>query len=233
MLRLENVSLRRDAQFSLAIDRFEVAEREKITVLGPSGSGKSTLIRLIAGLEAPQAGEVHIAQRRVTGEPPHRREVSLLAQDFGLWPHLTAAEHLAFSRTQGRSVKFLAADRELLALVKLEHKYDARPGHLSGGERQRLALARALARRPRLLLLDEPFSSVDPVLAAELEALLETIHEELELTRIQVRHWMHKAPSGERFVVMEAGRLVQEGDWQTLLDDPAREWIGRFAQLSS
>lgn len=232
MLKLENLALRRDTHFALAIEKLEVAVGERITVLGPSGSGKSTLIRLIAGLDEPHAGDIHIAQQRVTKAPPHRRHVSLLAQEFGLWPHLTAQEHLAFARTRGSSLKREVGDQELLALVQLEHKRDARPGNLSGGERQRLALARALARRPRLLLLDEPFSNVDPVLAAELETLLETIHAEWGLTRIQVRHWMHKAQPGERFLVMEAGRVVQDGPWKNLCESPTREWTERFARLA-
>jgi ABC-type Fe3+/spermidine/putrescine transport system ATPase subunit len=232
MLKLENLTLRRDTHFALAIERLEVSVGERITVLGPSGCGKSTLLRLIAGLDAPHAGDIYIARQRVTKAPPHQRHVSLLAQDFGLWPHLTAQEHLAFTRTCGRSLKNEATDQELLTMVHLEHKRGSRPGNLSGGERQRLALARALARRPRLLLLDEPFSNVDQVLAAELETLLETIHAEWGLTRIQVRHWIHNAISGERFLVMEAGRVVQDGSWESLCEKPTREWTGRLVELA-
>lgn len=233
MLALEDVAFSRASAFRLSIDKLEIAPGERVTVLGPSGSGKTTLVRLIAGLESPERGRISIEGRQLNGSPPHTRPISLLAQDLGLWPHLSALEHVAFSRARGRTLKPQEADRELLASVQLDERSAARPHQLSGGERQRLAMARALARRPKLLLLDEPFSNVDPVLAAELHGILDRLHAQWGLTRLQVRHWTFGEPrANERFIVVRAGRIVQDGTWLDLSTNPRDPWIERLVSLA-
>jgi ABC-type Fe3+/spermidine/putrescine transport system ATPase subunit len=235
MLRVERLEHFRGRGFALDVDGLDVRDGERVSVLGPSGSGKSTLLRLIAGLEQPARGRIVLDGKLVSGadgEPPHRRGVSLLSQELGLWPHLTAAGHLAFARTGGRSIAPSADDDRLLRLVGLGSRPRARPGELSGGERQRLALARALARRPRLLLLDEPFSNVDPVLAAELTRLLDEIDEARTSARVQVRHtFFGRARNHERCVVLIGGRVVQDASWRQLRDDPLDPWIADLTRL--
>lgn len=234
MLALEGVLFGRSAVFRLSIERLRISPGERVTVLGPSGSGKTTLIRLIAGLDQPDQGDIRLEGRNVNKRPPHERPVSLLAQDLGLWPHLSALEHVAFARSRGHSLKAVEDDRELLACVHLADRVSARPHQLSGGERQRLAMARALARRPKLLLLDEPFSNVDPVLAAELHGILDRLHAEWELTRMQVRHWTFGQPqSDERFLVIRGGGIVQDGTWSDLRIHPQDPWIERLVSLAA
>jgi ABC-type Fe3+/spermidine/putrescine transport system ATPase subunit len=235
MLQIERVRHPRGRDFVLSVERLEVGSGERISVLGPSGSGKSTLLRLVAGLDDPMHGRISLEGKVVSGRggaPPHRRAVSMLSQDYGLWPHLTAAQHLAFARTAGRSVRASDEDERLLQRVRLGPRAQARPGQLSGGERQRLALARALARRPRLLLLDEPFSNVDPVLAAELTQLLDETDGEQAVTRMQVRHnFLGRSHEDERCLVLVAGRVVQDASWKQLREHPLDPWIGRLADL--
>jgi ABC-type Fe3+/spermidine/putrescine transport system ATPase subunit len=235
MLRVERLERLRGPAFSLYVDALEVRDGERVSVLGPSGSGKSTLLRLIAGLEQPTRGRILLDGKLVSGTegvPPHLRGVSLLGQELGLWPHLTAAGHLAFARTGGRSIAASADDVRLLRLVGLGARTRARPNELSGGERQRLALARALARRPRLLLLDEPFSNVDPVLAAELTQLLDEIDEARISARVEVRHtFFGRSRGDQRCIVLVGGRVVQDASWQRLRDDPLDPWIGELTRL--
>jgi ABC-type Fe3+/spermidine/putrescine transport system ATPase subunit len=235
VLHVEQLEHSRGQAFMLRVDALDVRDGERVSVLGPSGSGKSTLLRLIAGLEHPARGRIVLDGKLVSGaegEPPHRRGVSLLSQELGLWPHLSAVGHLAFARTGGRSIIASDDDERLLRLVGLGARTRARPGELSGGERQRLALARALARRPRLLLLDEPFSNVDPVLAAELTRLLDEIEEASTSTRLQVRHtFFGRAQEDERCIVLVGGRVVQDASWQRLRDDPLDPWIGELTRL--
>ena len=233
MLEIHNVHLTRSNIFSIELKSLHVAKGERVTIIGPSGSGKSTLLRIVAGLEVLEGGEVRVNGTLVSGSALHVRELSLLSQDLGLWPHLSAAQHLAFVRNRGRSIQVLEPDRELLGLVGLANQSDTCPGSLSGGQQQRLALARTLVRRPKLLLLDEPFSNVDPVLAGELLQLLDDIHTQWGLTRIQVSHWTPWTQRrAERFIVLEEGRIQQDGAWDFLCRNPASPWIQRFASLA-
>jgi iron(III) transport system ATP-binding protein len=235
VLRIEGLEFARGDDFALVVDALQLQAGEQISVLGPSGSGKSTLLRLIAGLEEPHQGRIYLDNRQVSGPrgvPPHRRGVSLLSQEYGLWPHLTAVEHLAFARTNGRGTRGAEQDESLLRVVGLGPRSRARPGQLSSGERQRLALARALARRPRLLLLDEPFSNVDPVLATELVQLLDEMDGASAIARVQVRHtFLGRLWDQERCIVLIGGRVVQDAPWQQLRATPLDPWIGRLTRL--
>jgi len=226
---------RQSPHFSLQVDSLQIEKGSRVSIIGPSGSGKTTLIRLLAGLEAMKEGEVALNGTIVSGKspvPPHKRDISLLSQDFGLWSHLTVLQHIAFARSHGKSLQGIASDRELLTMVRIDHKADSFPAHLSGGERQRLALARTLAKRPKILLLDEPFSNLDPVLADSLLKILDGIHDAWDLTRVQVNHPHFGFRSkSERIIVMRDGRIVQDGKWDELVSEPADEWVKRLGEI--
>jgi ABC-type Fe3+/spermidine/putrescine transport system ATPase subunit len=193
-----------DANFSL-----ETGER--LAVLGPSGSGKTTLLRLIAGLEAPASGEISIAGRAASraGEvliAPERREVALVFQGLALFPHLNALEQIAFAARGRGGVKGAKA---LLERVGLGHRATAQLDQLSGGERQRIALARALAQEPKLILMDEPFASLDDEKRGEMRDLLRSLLETRETTLILVTHSREDALDlARRVMVLERGRTA-------------------------
>lgn len=194
----------------------EIASGEFAIILGPSGCGKTTLLRLIAGLEIPDAGEIWLDGRQVAGGqrsmvPPHDRGIGFVFQDLALWPHLTVRKHLEFVL---ESVKVPNGDRaskvrEALRLVRIEQFSERYPHELSGGEQQRVALARALVGRPRLLLLDEPLSSLDPDLRATLRTELARLQRALHVTTIYVTHDREDAAVlADRVVQMQVGRVA-------------------------
>jgi len=189
---------------------------ETLVLLGPSGCGKTTLLRLIAGLERPGAGEIWLDGRVVASSqrnlvPAHDRRLGFVFQDLALWPHLTVRENLDFVMGSGsvpRSERTERA-REILALVRLDTLADRHPHELSGGEQQRAALARALVGRPRLLLLDEPFSSLDPDLRTALREDVGRLQHALQLTAICVTHDRDDAAAlADRTVEMHQGRII-------------------------
>ena len=216
---------------SLAVRRGEL-----FTVLGPSGCGKTTLLRLIAGFERPDAGEVRVGGRIVAGAgewvPPEGRRIGMVFQDYALFPHLTVERNVAFGLPRGERGGRRGAGpraRSALELVGLQHKSDRLPHDLSGGERQRVALARALAPEPELVLLDEPFSSLDATLRADLRREVELILRDAEATAILVTHDQEEALSlGDRLAVMRGGRLVQVGRPEDVYAQPADRWAASF-----
>ncbi len=171
----------------------EVRTGEIFGVLGPSGCGKTTLLRLIAGFERPQGGTVTVGGRRVAGDdtwvPPERRRIGMVFQDYALFPHLTVERNVGFGVPRGAGAEIQRA----LELVGLQHKADRHPHELSGGERQRVALARALAPEPEVVLLDEPFSSLDAALRADLRREVELILRDAGATAILVTHDQEEA----------------------------------------
>jgi iron(III) transport system ATP-binding protein len=202
----------------LAVDdvSVDVGPSERLVIVGASGSGKTTLLRLIAGLERPDAGEIRIGGHLVarTGQnliPPHERGIGFVFQDLALWPHLTIREHIEFGL---RSWKLQQPERrtraqELLDLVRLEPLSAKYPHQISGGEQQRAALARALAGGPRLLLLDEPFSNLDPELRAALREELIRLQDALSISAIYVTHDREDAAVlADRIIEMRNGRVV-------------------------
>lgn len=207
----------------------EAGEGEIVALQGPSGCGKTTLLRLISGLETPEEGEVWIAGERVTASgrnlvPARRRGIGFVFQNLALWPHLTVAGNLDFVLASLRTPKRERPERiaEMLRLTRIEaHAHDY-PAKLSGGEQQRAALARALVSRPRLLLLDEPLSSIDADLKAELLDELARVHRNLAVTTIYVTHDRAEAKSlAHRVVRMDNGCIEVETD----LDEKTREPI--------
>jgi sulfate transport system ATP-binding protein len=200
-------------------------------LLGPSGSGKSTLLRVIAGLEKADTGEVFIAGNEATQLPPHRRDVGFVFQHYAAFKHMTVAKNVAFGLEIRKRPKDEVRKRvaELLNLVQLDGFGDRYPAQLSGGQRQRMALARALAVEPEVLLLDEPFGALDARVRSELRAWLRRLHDEMHVTTVFVTHDQDEAMEvSDTIVLMDHGRIVQEGSPQELYDHPGSEFVMRF-----
>jgi ABC-type Fe3+/spermidine/putrescine transport system ATPase subunit len=201
-----------------ALDRvsLDVAAGESAVILGPSGCGKTTLLRVIAGLEVPEHGHVELNGTTVTAAgrvmvPPHQRNLGFVFQDLALWPHLTVLENLGFVLQSGGTPRGERSQRarEALALVHIEPFADRYPHQLSGGEQQRVALARAIVGKPQILLMDEPLSSIDAQLRADLRSELARVQRELTLTMVYVTHDREDAAVlADDVVEMRAGQIV-------------------------
>jgi thiamine transport system ATP-binding protein len=231
VLRVEQLAVSFDGVPALTGVDLEVAERERLAVLGPSGSGKSTLLRTLAGLLRADSGRVLLAGRDLAGVPPHRRGIGLMLQEGALFPHRNVAGNIAFGLRMAGVAREQRERRiaELLELVGLAGFQRRSIGTLSGGERQRIALARALAPEPRVLLLDEPLGSLDRPLRERLAEELLGLFDRLGLTVVHVTHDVGEAFSiGDRVAVMRAGRVVQHGAPDELWARPADEWVARF-----
>lgn len=204
------------------------AERT-VAVVGPSGAGKSTILRLIAGLITPAAGRVECGGERWFGPglsvPVEGRRIGFVFQNYALFPHLSVRRNVAFEARRPVG--------ELLALLGIEHLRDARPGDLSGGERQRVALARALATEPRLLLLDEPLSALDPTTRESVTGELARHLSEAGVPSLVVTHAYEEAAAlADLIVVVESGRVLQTGSPQQLLDAPGSQFVADFAGIN-
>jgi ABC-type Fe3+/spermidine/putrescine transport system ATPase subunit len=210
---------------------FRVADGEFLTLLGPNGSGKTTLLRAIAGFERPSAGAVRLDGVDLAGVPPHRRSIGMLFQEPALFPHRTVLENVAYApllqRVPEREVRELVA--RLASLLSLEGLLDRSPGQLSGGERQRVALARTLAARPRLVLLDEPFASVDVEVRASLHAEFRTALREFGATVVHVTHDREEGLFlGDRVALVFDGELETVGTPAEVYARPRSARAARF-----
>ncbi|HZL48686.1 MAG TPA: TOBE-like domain-containing protein [Solirubrobacteraceae bacterium] len=200
-------------------------------LLGPSGSGKSTLLRIIAGLETPDAGEVEIGDEDVTDTPARTRDVGFVFQHYAPFKHMTVHDNVGFGLKVRRRPKseIEARVKELLGLVRLEGLAERYPSQLSGGQLQRMALARALAVQPRVLLLDEPFGALDAQVRGELREWLRRLHEEIHVTTIFVTHDQEEAMEvAEQIVVMNEGKIEQAGTPRELYESPRNEFVMSF-----
>ena len=213
----------------------EVPSGELVALIGPSGSGKTTLLRIIAGLEAPDAGSIRFDGEDTTRERAAARRVGFVFQHYALFRHLTVFENVAFGlRVRRRSVRpspTAIRERviELLRLVQLEAWADRLPNQLSGGQRQRVALARALAIEPRVLLLDEPFGSLDAKVRKKLRRWLRRFHDKLRITSVFVTHDQEEALEvADRVVVMNSGHVEQLGTPEEIYDWPASPFVHDF-----
>jgi len=216
-----------------AVDRvsLDVRPGEFCVLLGPSGCGKSTLLRLIAGLEAVTEGEIVIGGEHVTDREPKARDVAMVFQHYALYPHLTVYDNLAFPlRARRRPRREIDARvREVAALLQIEVLLDRHPRALSGGQRQRVAIGRAIVRRPKLFLFDEPLSNLDAQLRLAMRAELARLHRRLGTTVIYVTHDQTEAMTlGTRIALMNAGRVEQIGTPEELYDRPATAFAAAF-----
>ncbi|HET6749528.1 MAG TPA: TOBE-like domain-containing protein [Actinomycetes bacterium] len=209
----------------------EIPSGSLTALLGPSGSGKSTLLRVVAGLERPDAGTVEIDGRDATALPPQRRGVGFVFQHYAAFKHMTVRENVAFGLKVRRRPKAEVRRRvdELLELVQLPGLAERYPAQLSGGQRQRMALARALAVEPSVLLLDEPFGALDARVRKELRAWLRRLHDEVHVTTVFVTHDQEEAMEvADRIVVMNHGRVEQVGGPRDLYEHPANAFVMGF-----
>ena len=209
----------------------EVPAGSLTALLGPSGSGKSTLLRIIAGLERPDAGRVLIEGHDVTSRPPQERGVGFVFQHYAAFKHMTVWKNVAFGLEIRRRPKSEIKERvgKLLELVQLNGFAGRYPAQLSGGQRQRMALARALAVEPDVLLLDEPFGALDARVRKELRAWLRRLHDEVHVTTIFVTHDQEEAMDlADQIVVMSHGQVEQVGGARELYDNPANEFVMTF-----
>jgi iron(III) transport system ATP-binding protein len=230
MIHAERVS-KRFGTTPAVVDASLCADRgEFVALLGPSGCGKTTLLRLIAGFEAPDAGAIDVAGRRVAGNgtwvPPEKRRVGMMFQDYALFPHLTVAANIGFGVDRGRRRPRVGEVSARVGLEGLEQRY---PHELSGGQQQRVALARALAPEPELMLLDEPWSNVDPSLRASLRDEIVALLRTLDVTTVLVTHDREEAFSiADRVALLRDGTVVQEGSPEALYLSPACRWAAEF-----
>jgi sulfate transport system ATP-binding protein len=209
----------------------EIPSGSLTALLGPSGSGKSTLLRVIAGLERPDAGTVEIDGRDATSTPPQRRGVGFVFQHYAAFKHMTVRENVAFGLKVRRRPKAEIRRRvdELLELVQLPGLADRYPSQLSGGQRQRMALARALAVEPSVLLLDEPFGALDARVRKELRAWLRRLHDDVHVTTVFVTHDQEEAMEvADRIVVMNHGQVEQVGGPRDLYEHPSNAFVMGF-----
>jgi sulfate transport system ATP-binding protein len=231
MISVNGVTKRFGAFRALHDVSLEVPQGSLTALLGPSGSGKSTLLRVIAGLEAPDSGRVVIAGADATALPVQRREIGFVFQHYAAFKHMTVRENVAFGlRVRKRPKPEIAARvKELLGIVGLGGYADRYPSQLSGGQRQRMALARALAVEPSVLLLDEPFGALDAKVRAELRAWLRRLHDEVHVTTVLVTHDQEEAMDvADRIAVMNDGDIEQVGAPRDLYERPANGFVMGF-----
>ncbi len=233
VLRLEGISKQFGEQS--VIDELSIAvnDGEILTLLGPSGCGKTTTLRLIAGLERPTDGQIQLDGTTVAGDgqfvPPEDRSVGVVFQDFALFPHLTAAENVAFGLQDATEAERETRVTELLELVGLESHRDHYPEELSGGQQQRIALARSLAPEPEMILLDEPFSSLDVDLRVEMREEVRKIIKETGVTAISVTHDQEEALSiSDRVAVMNDGAIEQIDVPEAVFQRPTSRFVAGF-----
>jgi putrescine transport system ATP-binding protein len=218
---------------TVAVDHLSLGiyEREFFALLGPSGCGKTTLLRILAGFETPDEGEVTIEGRSLSGVPPYRRPVNTVFQSYALFPHMTVEHNIAFGLKQDRLPKAEIGRRveESLALVKLTGMNRRKPDQLSGGQRQRVALARSLAKHPKVLLLDEPLAALDKKLREETQFELADLQQRLGLTFVIVTHDQEEAMTlADRIAVMSHGRIVQVATPAEIYEQPNSRYVADF-----
>src|ERR1700709_1155324 len=231
LLRIDGV-VKRFGGFT-AVDKLSLDIRagEFFALLGPSGCGKTTLLRMLAGFETPDAGRILLGGKDIARVLPHQRPVNMMFQNYALFPHLTVRDNIAFGLKRAGMPRSKIDSRvaEMVALVKLEGLEKRRPDQLSGGQKQRVALARSLARRPQVLLLDEPLAALDKKLRESTQLELMELQRRLGMTFIIVTHDQEEAMTmASRIGVMDAGRLEQVATPRELYEAPRSRWVAEF-----
>ena len=219
-----------EAQVIKGVD-LEIDEGEFIVFVGPSGCGKSTLLRMIAGLEETSRGEIWVAGRNATAEPPSKRGLAMVFQSYALYPHMSVGDNMGFSL---KAAGVPAAERdakvmEAAKVLKLEALLDRRPKDLSGGQRQRVAIGRSIVREPTAFLFDEPLSNLDAALRVEMRYEIAKLHQTLDATMIYVTHDQVEAMTlADRIVVLDAGKIAQVGTPKELYQNPQTLFVAQF-----
>lgn len=238
MITVDRLRKRYGDAVALAGATLELSLGEVLSVVGPSGCGKTTLLRIIAGLESPDEGSVFIDGVEVSSSshniPPNERNLSLIFQDLALWPHMSVKEHIEFvlKKVSSAGNQIQSAIQEILDKVEMNGLQERYPHQLSGGERQRLAIARALATKPIYLLMDEPFSNIDPLLREELQELVLQLREQLQMGIVYVTHNVAEAIIlANRIAIMHKGRFLQIGTKEEVSNNPINDFVKRLLKI--
>ncbi len=235
MISLENIHIDL-GEFHLKDINLEVEENEFFIIMGPSGSGKTILLETIAGLVQPKTGRIKVAAEEITHLPPEKRGISIVYQDYALFPHLTVVENIRYGLHFNKADKTAGENRllELLALLNLEGLEKRYPESLSGGEQQRVAMARALVVNPQVLLLDEPLSALDPRLREEFRLVLKQLQQNTTATILMVTHNFSEALAlGGRGAVMNGGRIEQAGSMEDIFQRPESTMVADFVGMKN
>src|SRR5574343_2017775 len=209
----------------------EIDAGELLILVGPSGCGKSTLLAMIAGLDDPTSGSIHIGDREVTRLPSKDRDIAMVFQSYALYPNMTVAQNIAFGLEIRKvpKVERQAAVERVSQMLQIGHLLDRKPGQLSGGQRQRVAMGRALARDPKLFLFDEPLSNLDAKLRVEMLAEIKRLHQATRTTTVYVTHDQVEAMTlGDRIAVMKDGLVQQFGTPDDIYARPANRFVAEF-----
>ena len=231
MVELRNVTKRFGAYEALKEASFEIRAGEFMTFLGPSGCGKTTCLRLISGFDTPTSGQIFLDGKDLTFEPPYRRDVNQVFQNYALFPHLTIYENIAFGLRMKKNPPAQIRERvdRVVKMTSLEAFIDRKPAQLSGGQRQRVALARAIVCEPKVLLLDEPLSALDAKLRTQMRVELKQLQKKLGITFIFVTHDQEEALTmSDRVAVLNAGRVEQIGTVNEIYYKPATRFVASF-----
>ncbi len=231
ILEIKNISKSFDDTAVLHNLDLQINAGEFITLLGPSGCGKTTLLRIIAGLETPDYGSVFLEGNDVSNKPPNKRSMSMVFQNYALFPHMTVGANIAYSLKLKKASKATMKDAvcEALSLVRLEGYEDRMPNELSGGQKQRVAIARSIVSKPKLLLLDEPLGALDLQLRHQMQVELKKLQKQLGITFIYITHDQEEALNmSSRIVVMRDGTFEQIGSPTQVYDNPLTSYVATF-----
>ncbi len=231
LLKIDRVTKKFDETVAVDDVSLNIHKGEIFALLGGSGSGKSTLLRMLAGFERPTEGRIYLDGQDITDLPPYERPINMMFQSYALFPHMTVEQNIAFGLKQDKLPKAEIDERvaEMLRLVRMEQYAKRKPHQLSGGQRQRVALARSLAKRPKLLLLDEPMGALDKKLRSQMQLELVQIIERVGVTCVMVTHDQEEAMTmAERIAIMHLGWIAQVGSPMDVYETPANRLVCEF-----